>query len=133
MVGILYYILLCLEFVKFVKLLIVVFLYYKDIVDQMVVGVKVEIEVVGGIFDVVEVFGVLEILIVIGMVGWMSNYDGFVVLGCVICGEIIYYDIVCNDSSCVIQLLGFQGLCIGNGIFMVENYDQVLVCVDVND
>lgn len=33
MVGILYYILLCLEFVKFVKLLIVVFLYYKDIVD----------------------------------------------------------------------------------------------------
>lgn len=85
-----------------VKILIVVLFYYKDIVDNMVVGVVVEIEVCGGIYEIVEVFGVLEILMVIGMVGWMVNFDGFVVLGCVICGEIIYYDMVCNDSLCVI-------------------------------
>ena len=60
----------------------------------------------------------------------MSNFDGYVALGCVIRGETTHYDTVCNDSSRAIQLLGLQGLCIGNGILTVETYDQAAVRAD---
>lgn len=133
MAGISHHILPRPEFAKPVKLLIVVSPYYKDIADQMVAGAEAEIEAVGGTFDVVEVPGALEIPTAIGMAGRMSNYDGFVALGCVIRGETTHYDTVCNDSSRAIQLLGLQGLCIGNGILTVENYDQASVRADVND
>ena len=54
----------------------------------------------------------------------MSNFDGYVALGCVIRGETTHYETVCNDSSRALQMLGLQGLCIGNGILTVENVDQ---------
>ena len=60
----------------------------------------------------------------------MSNFDGYVALGCVIRGETTHYDTVCNDSSRALQLLGLQGLCIGNGILTVENRDQAVVRAD---
>ena len=53
----------------------------------------------------------------------MSNFDGYVALGCVIRGETTHYETVCNDSSRGLTLLGLQGLCIGNGILTVENRD----------
>jgi 6,7-dimethyl-8-ribityllumazine synthase len=60
----------------------------------------------------------------------MSNFDGYVALGCVIRGETTHYDTVCNDSSRALQLLGLQGHCIGNGILTVENYEQAAVRAD---
>ena len=42
-------------------------------------------------------------------------------------GETTHYETVCNDSSRGLTLLGLQGLCIGNGILTVENYDQAAV------
>ena len=56
-----------------------------------------------------------------------ANFDGYVALGCVIRGETTHYETVCNDSSRAIQLLGLQGLCIGNGILTVENRPQAEV------
>ena len=55
------------------------------------------------------------------------NYDGYVALGCVIRGETTHYETVCNDSSRAIQLMGLQGLLIGNGILTVENDEQAEV------
>jgi 6,7-dimethyl-8-ribityllumazine synthase len=55
-----------------------------------------------------------------------------VALGCVIRGETTHYDTVCNDSSRAITLLGLQGLCIGNGILTVENYEQARVRAEVS-
>ena len=112
------------EFDKPVKLLIVVSPYYKDIADNMVAGAVAEIEAVGGSYEVVEVPGALEIPTAIGISDRASNFDGYVALGCVIRGETTHYDTVCNDSSRGLTLLGLQGLCIGNGILTVENYDQ---------
>jgi len=107
-----------------VKLLIVVAPYYKDIADQQIAGAKAEIEACGGSYEVIEVPGALEVPTAIGIAERMSNFDGYVALGCVIRGETTHYDTVCNDSSRAIQLLGLQGLCIGNGILTVENYAQ---------
>lgn len=116
-----------------VKILIVVSPYYKDIADNMVAGAVAEIEAAGGTYEIVEVPGALEIPTAIGIAERMSNFDGYVALGCVIRGETTHYDTVCNDSSRAVQLLGLQGLCIGNGILTVENRTQAEVRADPKD
>jgi 6,7-dimethyl-8-ribityllumazine synthase len=117
-------------FDKPVKLLIVVAPYYKDIADDLVAGAKAEIEAAGGTWDLAEVPGALEVPTAIAIADRQSNFDGFVALGCVIRGETTHYDTVCNDSSRAIQLMGLQGLCIGNGILTVENREQAVVRAD---
>lgn len=114
-------------FDKPVKLLIVVAPYYKDIADDLVAGAKAEIEAAGGTWDIVEVPGALEVPTAIGIADRKSNFDGYVALGCVIRGETTHYDTVCNDSSRAIQMMGLQGLCIGNGILTVETRKQAQV------
>jgi 6,7-dimethyl-8-ribityllumazine synthase len=118
------------SFDKPVKILIVVAPYYKDIADQLVAGAKAEIEAAGATWDLVEMPGALEVPTAIGLSDRRSNFDGYVALGCVIRGETTHYDTVCNDSSRALQLLGLQGLCIGNGILTVENREQALVRAD---
>ncbi|WP_434288015.1 6,7-dimethyl-8-ribityllumazine synthase [Celeribacter sp. SCSIO 80788] len=110
-----------------VKILIVVAPYYKDIADELVAGAKATVEAVGGTWDLVEVPGALEVPTAISIADKLSNFDGYVALGCVIRGETTHYDTVCNDSSRALQLMGLQGLCIGNGILTVENRDQAVV------
>ena len=118
------------SFDKPVKLLIVVAPYYKDIADDLVAGAKAVAAEAGAAVDLIEVPGALEVPSAIGLAFRMSNYDGFVALGCVIRGETTHYDTVCNDSSRGLTLLGLQGVCIGNGILTVENRDQAVVRAD---
>lgn len=127
MAGASHYVLPRPEFDKPVKLLIVVAPYYKDIADELIAGARAEIEAAGGTWDLVEVPGALEVPTAIGIAARMSNFDGYVALGCVIRGETTHYDTVCNDSSRALTLLGLQGLCIGNGILTVENHEQAAV------
>jgi 6,7-dimethyl-8-ribityllumazine synthase len=121
------------EFDKPVKMLIVVAPYYKDIADHLVAGAVAEIEACAATYELVEVPGALEIPTAIGIAGRMSNFDGYVALGCVIRGETTHYDTVCNDSSRALQLLGLQGFCVGNGILTVENRAQAEVRADPKD
>ncbi|SLN30949.1 6,7-dimethyl-8-ribityllumazine synthase 1 [Pseudoruegeria aquimaris] len=127
MAGISHYVLARPSFDKPVKLLIVVSPYYKEIADDLVAGATAEIEAAGGNWELVEVPGALEIPTAIGIADRQANFDGYVALGCVIRGETTHYETVCNDSSRAIQLLGLQGLCIGNGILTVENEAQAIV------
>ncbi|MFV0514121.1 MAG: 6,7-dimethyl-8-ribityllumazine synthase [Jhaorihella sp.] len=119
------------SFDKPVKLLIVVAPYYKDIADDLVAGARAELDACGATCDLVEVPGALEVPTAIGIADRRSNFDGYVALGCVIRGETTHYDTVCNDSSRALQLLGLQGLCIGNGILTVENRAQAVVRADL--
>lgn len=117
-------------FDKPVKLLIVVAPYYKDIADNLVAGAVAEAEACGASWDKIEVPGALELPTAISIAERLSNFDGYVALGCVIRGETTHYDTVCNDSSRALQLMGLQGLCIGNGILTVENRGQAEVRAD---
>jgi len=121
------------EFEKPVKVLIVASPYYKDISDNQIAGALAELDAAGAGHDIVHVPGALEIPTAIGIAERLSNFDGYVALGCVIRGETTHYDTVCNDSSRALQLLGLQGLCIGNGILTVENYEQAAVRADPKD
>ncbi|THD82236.1 6,7-dimethyl-8-ribityllumazine synthase [Aliigemmobacter aestuarii] len=118
------------RFDKPVKLLVVVAPYYKDIADNLVEGAMATATTCGASVEIVEVPGALEIPSAIALAERMSNYDGYVALGCVIRGETTHYDTVCNDSSRGITLLGLQGACIGNGILTVENRAQAEVRAD---
>ncbi len=118
------------EFDDPVKLMIVVAPFYRDIADNLIAGATAEIEAAGGTHEVVEVPGSLEIPTAIGIAERMSNFDGYVALGCVIRGETTHYETVCNDSSRGLTLLGLQGLCIGNGILTVETRQQAEVRAD---
>ena len=118
------------SFDKPVKLLIVVAPYYKAIAENLIAGAKAEIEAAGGSWDLVEVPGALEVPTAIGIAERLSNFDGYVALGCVIRGETTHYETVCNDSSRGITMLGLQGLCIGNGILTVETVAQAEVRAD---
>lgn len=113
-----------------VKVLIVVSPYYSDIAEGLLAGAKAELEAAGAAWDIIEMPGALEIPTAIGISDRRSNFDGYVALGCVIRGETTHYETVCNDSSRALQLLGLQGLCIGNGILTVENRAQAEVRAD---
>ena len=115
------------------KILIVRSPYYKDIADNLVAGAVAELEAAGATYEVIDVPGALEIPTAIGIAERMSNFDGYVALGCVVRGETTHYETVCNDSSRALQLLGLQGLCIGNGILTVENRKQAEVRADSAD
>ncbi len=128
-----HYILPRATFDKPVKILIVVSPYYRDIADNMVAGAIAEIAASGATHDIIEMPGALEIPTAIAIADRTSNFDGFVALGCVIRGETTHYDTVCNDSSRALQLMGLQGLCIGNGILTVENRKQAEVRADPSD
>jgi len=118
------------EFDRPVKVLIAVAPFYRDIADNLIKGAMAEIEETGARHDLVEVPGSLELPTAIGIAERMSNFDGYVALGCVIRGETTHYETVCNDSSRGLMLLGLQGLCIGNGILTVENRAQAEVRAD---
>jgi 6,7-dimethyl-8-ribityllumazine synthase len=115
------------------KVLIVRSPYYKDIADSLLAGTVAELDAAGATHEVVDVPGALEIPTAIGIAARMSNFDGYVALGCVVRGETTHYETVCNDSSRALQLLGLQGLCIGNGILTVENRKQAEVRADPTD
>lgn len=117
-------------FDKPVKVLIVVAPFYRDIADDLIAGAQGEIEATGAAWELVEVPGALEVPTAIIIADRKSSFDAFVALGCVIRGETSHYDTVCNDSSRALQMMGLQGLCIGNGILTVENRDQALVRAD---
>lgn len=118
------------DFDRPVKVLIVVSPYYSEIAGNLLAGAKAELDAAGATYDVVEMPGALEIPTAIGISDRRSNFDGYVALGCVIRGETTHYETVCNDSSRALQLLGLQGLCIGNGILTVENVEQAEVRAD---
>ncbi len=113
-----------------VKLLIVVAPYYRDIADMQIAGEQAKAAEAGAEIDLIEVPGALEIPSAIAMAGRLTEYDGFVALGCVILGETTHYETVCNDSSRGLTLLGLQGACIGNGILTVEDRGQATVRAD---
>ena len=112
------------------RVLVVVAPYYRDIADNLLAGALAELEAARVAHALAEVPGALEIPTAIATAHRLSNFDGYVALGCIIRGETTHYDTVCNDSSRGLMLLGLEGALIGNGILTVENRAQAEVRAD---
>ncbi|PTW61297.1 6,7-dimethyl-8-ribityllumazine synthase [Breoghania corrubedonensis] len=111
-------------------LLIIDARFYDDISDELVRGAVAALDLGGATYDRISVPGVLEIPAALSMAliaadDGGTDYDGFVLLGCVIRGETSHYDIVAGESArAVMDMVVDQGVALGNGILTVENSDQ---------
>ncbi len=112
------------RFDKPVKLAIVIAPYYTAIAEAQLAGARAVLDAVGAAHETIEVPGSLEIATAIGITHRLSNFDGYVALGCVIRGATSHYDVVVSESARALTMLGLQGVCVGNGIITVENRDQ---------
>lgn len=112
------------EFTDPVKVAIVIAPYYTKISEAQLASTRAILDRGGVVHETFEVPGSLEVPTAIATLNRLSNFDGYVALGCVIRGRTSHYDVVVNQSSHAIMLLGLQGLAIGNGIITVENMDQ---------
>lgn len=111
-------------FDKPVKIAIVIAPYYTAIAKAQIAAATAVLDRAGATYEVIEVPGSLEIATAIGIAHRLGEFDGYVALGCVIRGATSHYDVVVNESSRALTMLGLQGVCIGNGIITVENRDQ---------
>ncbi|MFT6651294.1 MAG: 6,7-dimethyl-8-ribityllumazine synthase [Celeribacter sp.] len=107
-----------------VKLLIVVAPYFKDISDELLCGAQTALDEAGVTYDVVEMPSVGEVPTAIAIAERMSNFDGYVALGCLVRGETALFDTASHDSSHALQMMGLSGLCIGNGLLAVDAKSQ---------
>ena len=106
------------------KVLIIYSSYYENITNSLLTSAVDELR--GVSVKKLKVPGVLEIPSALSM-SLSKNYDGYVVLGCVIRGETSHYDIVAIESArAILQLSIDHKLAIGNGILTVESEDQAL-------
>ncbi|RFC65131.1 6,7-dimethyl-8-ribityllumazine synthase [Fulvimarina endophytica] len=110
--------------------------FYDEIADHLLAGAKAELDASEVTYDVVTVPGALEAPAAIayalsGADADGTEYDGFVVLGCVIRGETYHFEIVANESARGLMNLSLDGsVAIGNGILTVENEEQALERAD---
>ncbi|WP_321340114.1 6,7-dimethyl-8-ribityllumazine synthase [Breoghania sp.] len=111
-------------------LLIIDARFYDELSDELVRGAVAALDAAGATYDRISVPGVLEIPAALSMALIAAeddgtDYDGFVLLGCVIRGETSHYDIVAGESArAVMDMTVDLGLALGNGILTVENGDQ---------
>jgi 6,7-dimethyl-8-ribityllumazine synthase len=112
------------QFTAPAKVLIVIAPYYTRIAEAQLASAREVLESAGVTHETIEVPGSLEISAAITLAHRLSNFDGYIALGCVIRGRTSHYDVVVNESAHGLMLLGLQGLAIGNGIITVENMDQ---------
>ena len=117
-------------------LLIVEARFYDRIADMLLNGAKAALDETGATYDVISVPGALEAPAAIGFALSAADddgteYDGFVVLGCVIRGETYHFEIVAGElARALMELAVDETLAIGNGILTVENEEQAIVRAD---
>ena len=110
------------------SILLVVAPYYETITHQLIEGAKEVLNKANAKIDLIQVPGALEIPTAIKFAS--NHFSGFVALGCVIRGETTHYETVTTESSRALSVLGLNGVCIGNGILTVENYEQAITRAD---
>lgn len=109
--------------------------YYTEISKSLMEGVTSVLDDADATHDYVTVPGVLEIPAAVSMaISSGKNYDGYIVIGCVIRGETTHYEIVSNESARAIMDLSVNhNLAIGNGIQTVENEAQAWARAKVSE
>ncbi len=120
-------------------ILVITARFYDDIADELVAGATAVLQAAGARIDHIDVPGVLEIPAALAMALYAGeeggvDYDGFVILGCVIRGETSHYDIVAVQSArAIMDMVTEECLALGNGILTVENRDQAWARAAVDD
>lgn len=112
---------------KKLRILLIEAPYYTDIAAAQREGAMAALDAAGVETARVMVPGALEIPAAIRF-ALSGQWDGYVVLGCVIRGETSHYDLVCNECARGVQNLAIEhGLAVGFGVLTVEDEEQAWV------
>ena len=105
------------------KILIVASNYYKKITQNLIEGAIKNLKIKKKDIKIIKVPGTFEIPVIVSKN--LKQFDGFIVLGCVIKGETPHFDFLCNSTF--ISLLNLSTKSkkpIGNGIITALNMAQ---------
>lgn len=101
--------------------------YYNEINDHMIAGIDKACKEAGATYEVLAVPGAYELPAALNFAAQSEKkeYDGFVLIGCVIRGATTHYDHICDSVFQSVQSLAIAyGLAVGQGILTCENYEQ---------
>jgi len=98
-----------------VKVLIVVAADHPAMAEALSAGAVDVLKRAGAAHEIVQVPGALELPTAIALAHRLSNFDGYVALGCVI-GD----DAVGATTAQALGLLGIEGACLGNGLLQSD-------------
>ncbi len=102
--------------------------YYTDVVGGMLAGAARVLAAVGATHEVVDVSGAFELPAALRMaLSADTDWDGFLLLGCVVQGETDHYDFIC-DAVCqgVMSIAAETGAALGFGLLTVAQLDQAI-------
>ncbi len=109
------------------KILIVASTYYKEICENLVKGASEIIENNNIYCDIVYTGGSFEIPFLINRYLDSKQYDGFIVLGCIIRGETYHFELIANEVARKIMDLSISSnKPIGFGVLTCENIYQAI-------
>lgn len=102
--------------------------YYTAIVDGLRNGAVSLLEQAGCMYEILDVAGALELASAVRLaLPGKRNFDGFVVLGCVVRGETDHYEHVCREAMSGLTWVTLNfGLCLGNGLLTVATEAQAV-------
>ena len=120
--------LLSLEAARGSRIVIVEARYYGSIADELAAGALAVLEEFGCETMRVAVPGALEIPQALALIANSDvDFDGAVVLGCVIRGETSHYDVVVSNANHWLMQVAIENeIPIGNGILTVDNEAQAM-------
>ncbi len=102
--------------------------YYQHVVDGMLDAAREILAQAKAELDVVDVSGAFELAQGLAIAaGASKDYDGYIVLGCVIRGETDHYEFVCNSAMDGLMRVATAGrLCLGTALLTVDTLAQAL-------
>jgi 6,7-dimethyl-8-ribityllumazine synthase len=124
---------------KGARILVVEARYYQEIADALLSGVVGTLDDEGATHDRITVPGALEIPTALAIAldaaaAKKKPYDGAVVLGCVIRGETLHFEIVSEQSARgVMDVSIARRLPVGNGILTVDTEAQAFARARVTE
>ena len=114
------------------KILIVVSNYYKEVSDNLISGSIKHLSENNYEYEIISAPGCFEIPYIIN--SKISDYVGFIALGCVIRGETYHFEVISNECGRKIMDLSLKfNKPIGFGILTCDTYEQSIVRSDPNN
>ena len=111
------------------KILLVASNYYKEILDNLILGSSNCLIENSYDYDIVYAPGCFEIPFLIK--NNMDKYLGFIALGCIIRGETYHFEIIANECGRKIMDLSVNfNKPIGFGVLTCETYEQAIIRSD---
>ena len=109
------------------RLLVIQAPYYADVVGGMHRGAVQVLEAAGARIETVDVAGAYELPAALRMAIRRGEWDGFLLLGCVVRGATDHYTFIC-DAVChgVMDISAETGVPLGFGLLTVDTLDQAV-------